>query len=331
METLVLLAQDQFARQHDKQNGRLAGVGFYYTNINSEEDRKATPAYIPVQPEMNCKTHLPIYGYMSNLENSSPQETSCSFSPASPKAPSSLKSGLLASPSNFPSFPSSLDFQEGCAAPPGRRWHSMPCSKSLEGESIVCPSQTQDHGVGVIPHYSQFRSIKHEKGRNSRSHVRCKNSCHATQNKEGNHKRSGFDWKPVEIGTQNVKAVPIPSPVRTPERSFIDAKDCSIFSPSTSVTENWAGPAYSNSPPPSSLPFPKFSMRQRRSVSLELPSASNAFIDAVSAVAVDLPGSSRSAPTSPSREAPVILQDFDSDVASATKDLRRMLNLDFNA
>ncbi|KAG6495756.1 hypothetical protein ZIOFF_043583 [Zingiber officinale] len=33
----------------------------------------------------------------------------------------------------------------------------------------------------------------------------------------------------------------------------------------------WAGPAYTNSPPPSSLPIPKFSLRERRGVSLKLP------------------------------------------------------------
>ncbi|KAG6495773.1 hypothetical protein ZIOFF_043600 [Zingiber officinale] len=38
-----------------------------------------------------------------------------------------------------------------------------------------------------------------------------------------------------------------------------------------SRSELWAGPAYTNSPPPSSLPIPKFSLRERRGVSLELP------------------------------------------------------------
>ncbi|GLJ53233.1 hypothetical protein SUGI_1134570 [Cryptomeria japonica] len=38
--------------------------------------------------------------------------------------------------------------------------------------------------------------------------------------------------------------------------------------------EKWAGPAYSNSPPPSSLPFPKFSMQQMRSIATDLMDAS---------------------------------------------------------
>lgn len=39
--------------------------------------------------------------------------------------------------------------------------------------------------------------------------------------------------------------------------------------------EKWAGPAYSNSPPPSSLPFPKFSMQQMRSIASDLIDASD--------------------------------------------------------
>ncbi|XP_038996510.1 uncharacterized protein LOC120121125 [Hibiscus syriacus] len=38
-------------------------------------------------------------------------------------------------------------------------------------------------------------------------------------------------------------------------------------------SELWAGPAYSNSPPPSSLPVPKFSPRVKRTMSLDLPAA----------------------------------------------------------
>ncbi|KAH9617715.1 hypothetical protein KSS87_017221, partial [Heliosperma pusillum] len=36
-------------------------------------------------------------------------------------------------------------------------------------------------------------------------------------------------------------------------------------------SELWAGPAYSNSPPPTSLPMPKFDMKPKRCVSLDLP------------------------------------------------------------
>lgn len=74
-------------------------------------------------------------------------------------------------------------------------------------------------------------------------------------------------------------------------------------------SELWAGPAYSNSPPPSSLPIPKFSLRQKRTVSLELPLPSSG---------IELPPVAKSAPPSPSREC----------FSSATENLRRILHLD---
>lgn len=114
----------------------------------------------------------------------------------------------------------------------------------------------------------------------------------------------------------------------------IGKKVCEV-SPCLHMTENWAGPAYSNSPSPSSLPLPKFSMRQLRSVSLELlPSNNDEFGGAVTAATI---AGSHSAPASPTRDAPEYspprakMQGFSLDVASATKNLRRMLNLDFDA
>ncbi|GMJ01150.1 hypothetical protein like AT4G02715 [Hibiscus trionum] len=86
-------------------------------------------------------------------------------------------------------------------------------------------------------------------------------------------------------------------------------------------SELWAGPAYSNSPPPSSLPIPKFSLRAKRTVSLDLPAA-----DPV----IDVHQTAKSAPASPTRElSPSVAELFCSaDSASATKALRRILNLD---
>ncbi|RVW54741.1 hypothetical protein CK203_072006 [Vitis vinifera] len=60
-----------------------------------------------------------------------------------------------------------------------------------------------------------------------------------------------------------------------------------------SYCELWAGPAYSNSPPPSSLPIPKFSMRPKRTVSLDLPG---------SAPVMKMHAIAKSAPPSPTRE-----------------------------
>eukprot|EP00252_Welwitschia_mirabilis_P021733 TRINITY_DN565_c0_g2_i1.p1 TRINITY_DN565_c0_g2~~TRINITY_DN565_c0_g2_i1.p1 ORF type:complete len:509 (+),score=86.45 TRINITY_DN565_c0_g2_i1:812-2338(+) len=95
--------------------------------------------------------------------------------------------------------------------------------------------------------------------------------------------------------------------------------------------ENWAGPAFTNSPPPSSLPLPRFPMRQLRSVSLELPPRRDEF-DGSPAVA-----GSMSAPSSPPRYPSdnasngAKLQGVSEDTVSATKSLRRILKLDFNS
>ncbi|KAK3001412.1 hypothetical protein RJ639_020701 [Escallonia herrerae] len=84
-------------------------------------------------------------------------------------------------------------------------------------------------------------------------------------------------------------------------------------------SERWAGPAYSNSPPPSSLPIPKFSIRPKRTVSLDLPgSVSDG----------DMHPIAKSAPPSPTREHGTSSRDFFHSADSATKTLRRILNLD---
>lgn len=87
-----------------------------------------------------------------------------------------------------------------------------------------------------------------------------------------------------------------------------------------SFSERWAGPAYSNSPPPSSLPMPKFSLKPKRTVSLDLPTVASE---------IDLPPLSKSAPTSPRERSPSPGNLFDIE-DSATKTLRRILNLDID-
>lgn len=105
----------------------------------------------------------------------------------------------------------------------------------------------------------------------------------------------------------------------------------SLSSSSPPLNERWAGPAYSNSPPPSSLPFPKFSKRQLRTSSLDIPLAEVELCDDV-----DVPGSF-SAPGTPSRKhfsfssSTVGSLGLCLDVAYATMDLRRLLNLDPDA
>ncbi|KAF9682900.1 hypothetical protein SADUNF_Sadunf05G0156000 [Salix dunnii] len=88
-------------------------------------------------------------------------------------------------------------------------------------------------------------------------------------------------------------------------------------------SELWAGPAYSNSPPPSSLPIPKFSMRPpNRTVSLDSPVSDYADFDVKPTV--------KSAPASPSREHTPCMRDMFLSADSATKTLCRILNLDVN-
>lgn len=82
-----------------------------------------------------------------------------------------------------------------------------------------------------------------------------------------------------------------------------------------SLCQPFAGPAYSNSPPPSSLPIPKFSLRQKRSVSLELP---------VGESEIHLRPMAKSAPTSPTGERST---EFCLDTAIATENLRKILHL----
>ncbi|KAL9243070.1 hypothetical protein vseg_017001 [Gypsophila vaccaria] len=91
------------------------------------------------------------------------------------------------------------------------------------------------------------------------------------------------------------------------------------FGENVCFSELWAGPAYSNSPPPSSLPMPKFDMKPKRTVSLELP----AFESDLS-----LPVMAKSAPASPTRGSIGSSNDFFGDGDFATKTLRRILNLD---
>lgn len=91
------------------------------------------------------------------------------------------------------------------------------------------------------------------------------------------------------------------------------------FNEGFSFSELWAGPAYSNSPPPSSLPIPKFSVRPKRTVSLELPS---------SVSAIEMHPIAKSAPPSPTREHSSSKRDLFHNADSATRTLRRILNLD---
>ncbi|KAK9945279.1 hypothetical protein M0R45_010801 [Rubus argutus] len=114
------------------------------------------------------------------------------------------------------------------------------------------------------------------------------------------------------LSRNNVRTTPIPINAK-------NSKKEKPFGESFSFSELWAGPAYSNSPPPSSLPIPKFSVRPKRTVSLELPS---------SASAIEMHPIAKSAPPSPTREHSSTKRDLFHNADSATRTLRRILNLD---
>ncbi|XP_062209955.1 uncharacterized protein LOC133911639 [Phragmites australis] len=112
---------------------------------------------------------------------------------------------------------------------------------------------------------------------------------------------------------------------KTPKQQLHHGKKRSraiSISPSTSPPsrpELWAGPGFSNSPPPSSLPIPKFSLHQKRSVSLEFPPADRSDDE-------EVPVHANSAPSSPTANSGVNFFSS-SDTAIATENLRRILHL----
>ncbi|KAL0458147.1 UNVERIFIED_CONTAM: hypothetical protein Slati_0441900 [Sesamum latifolium] len=109
---------------------------------------------------------------------------------------------------------------------------------------------------------------------------------------------------------RSAKSITSPIPIKI---SFESKEEESHFS------ERWAGPAYSNSPPPSSLPLPKFFMRPKRTVSLDLPAFASE---------IDLHPIAKSAPASPTRGRSSFPSDWFDSADSATRTLRRILNLD---
>lgn len=128
--------------------------------------------------------------------------------------------------------------------------------------------------------------------------------------------------------------------------SFDGVDDTKVGNPSSSgfaspvfESEKWAGPAYSNSPPPSSLPFPKFYMQQMRSIAMDLIDAnqcSNIVEDMDSSPVSPSEEKVHSAlPVAPEKSQPTFAavrscsNSFQFGVdTSATQDLRRLLGLD---
>ncbi|XP_045793974.1 uncharacterized protein LOC123888830 [Trifolium pratense] len=111
-------------------------------------------------------------------------------------------------------------------------------------------------------------------------------------------------------------SAPVPIKGCKKEITFVDPNGSFLLS------ELWAGPTYSNSPPPSSLPIPKFSVRPKRTVSLDLPS--------LSSLESELRKIANSAPCSPRQEDSPFARDFLVNDDSATRTLCRILNLNLD-
>ncbi|KAK6120073.1 hypothetical protein DH2020_046203 [Rehmannia glutinosa] len=109
---------------------------------------------------------------------------------------------------------------------------------------------------------------------------------------------------------RNAKSSTIPIPIKF----NLDSKEGGF-----PFSERWAGPTYSYSPPPSSLPLPKFSLKPKRTVSLDLPTLASE---------IDMHPIAKSAPASPTRGFSPSPSDLFDSADSATKTLRRILNLD---
>lgn len=116
------------------------------------------------------------------------------------------------------------------------------------------------------------------------------------------------------------KSCPIPVSGKAPKKETPSYEELGTLSKSLPFSERWAGPAYSCSPPPSSLPIPKFSVKPKRTVSLDLPLKDDTDIIMLS--------NSKSAPASPTREHKPNMKELFLSADSATKALRRILNLD---
>lgn len=163
-------------------------------------------------------------------------------------------------------------------------------SPSSDFREINC--RTFESGAGILPTPLKACTTPVAKG-----------ACPLSQKTPSPHSEDSKQAKTT--GKSSAIAIPF-AEASNYEKSFHD---------DFSYCELWAGPAYSNSPPPSSLPIPKFSMRPKRTVSLDLPG---------SAPVMKMHAIAKSAPPSPTREPYPSPRDF---TDFATKNLRRILNL----
>ncbi|GJV61234.1 hypothetical protein Tco_1467334 [Tanacetum coccineum] len=165
--------------------------------------------------------------------------------------------------------------------------------------------------------YAQNGDQYHSRNRNFQ-HINCRTSQYGVgilPNPNIVFKQNLYDGN-AKQSNRIIKSssVSIPVGVRENTRESMNEFFCS---------ELWAGPAYSTSPPPSSLPIPNFSIKPKRTVSLDLHTVSASDVDLLAWLSKSEPTS----PTSGGRKGSEMEFVNGSD-DSATKTLRRILNLD---
>lgn len=190
-------------------------------------------------------------------------------------------------------------------------------------------SKAQDHGrFGSSSPSSQFRGINcrtFQTGSSGILPTPFKSTTTTTSPDHSNAKSKTTLTTPIsksDTKSCSTKLEPSSAPVPINDKGC--KKEISFVEPNGSflLSELWAGPTYSNSPPPSSLPIPKFSVRPKRTVSLDLPS--------LSSPEFELRKIANSAPCSPRREDSPFARDFLVNDDSATKTLCRILNLNLD-
>jgi hypothetical protein len=81
--------------------------------------------------------------------------------------------------------------------------------------------------------------------------------------------KSHFNSHPVDSGRFQIisKSSSITINVKVPRNETSFYEEMGFVNENLPFSERWADPAYSNSPPPSSLPIPKFSTRSPKRTS----------------------------------------------------------------
>ncbi|KAJ4727449.1 Flocculation FLO11-like protein [Melia azedarach] len=187
---------------------------------------------------------------------------------------------------------------------PSRNFRDINC-RAFESGAGILPTPVKTLSAPITKRSTSYISFPSSPKTPSPS-VNCNSQSFDTRTKS----KTSVKSKPIAINLKTQKN----------ERSFKEKFSCEFET--FSYSELWAGPAYSNSPPPSSLPIPKFSMRPKRTVSLDLPvTVDSSDIEMHHPIA-------KSAPASPTREHIGCTRDMFLSADSATKTLRRILNLD---